>query len=121
MQIPSSISSGSYPTSAANRQNIKSPESTRAETQREEPKPAAQSRSSNIQTDTPSEPRERNFAPVEAVQAPELSNQDLRVRESKPEENSNSQAINNYQQIAREGADNAKAQDPSLFRIDVYV
>ena len=54
---------------------------------------------------------------VEQAARSELSAQDLTVRTQA----SASSPVNQYQQVAAQESSNAQSQDPSLFRVDVYV
>lgn len=72
------------------------------------------------QPEAPTEqPAQERVDRVEASRQAELPQQDIATREQQPD--SKNPSVNQYQQIAREGANNAQAQDPSLFRVDVYV
>lgn len=91
-------------------------------------------RAQNVGSATEANPAQRQAEPEDqqSIQAPErvaapnqaeVPTQDPALRESVSFSSTTSQnpALNQYQQVAQQGVDNVQAQDPSLFRVDVYV
>lgn len=115
MQLPSSVSSSNY-RQAPIASNVQPNRPEKAEPSQSPAK--TESASKPEQTQSPQQPS-ANFAAVDAAQNVELPSQDLATREQSA--STGNVQTDQYRQIANEGASNAQAQDPSLFRIDVYV
>jgi hypothetical protein len=118
MQLPTSISSSSYSSPSATRSSpnpSNRPEKVQESSAEAQPQSTEQSQSVEQEQRTDS-----RFSSVEQPQRSEFPSQENRIRETTQETTGNSRT-DQYRQIASEGADNAQAQDPSLFRIDVYV
>jgi hypothetical protein len=122
MQLPTSISSNNYSSPVSNRSssnpsNNRSTESTRATT---EPASVERNKAENsVEAQTDNRPEAR-FSAVDQPQQSDKSSQDLIARES-TEQSTGNNGTDQYRQISREGANDAQTQDPSLFRVDVYV
>ena len=118
MQLPTSISSSSYSSPSVTRS---SPNPSNRTEKTQEPSVEARQQSTEQTQSVEQEQRtDSRFSSVEQPQRSEFPIQENRVRETTQETTGNSRT-DQYQQIASEGVDNAQAQDPSLFRIDVYV
>lgn len=120
MQIPTSMTSsysnvGGSPASTAQTPTADPQAKVRREQQPAQPV-AEQSNepSQRAQEDS----RQAQFAPVEATSEIDRSNQDVAIRESRGQSTGNS-GTDRYQQMAQQNE--MTAQDPSLFRVDVYV
>lgn len=121
MQLPSSITQTPYVQPGSQRSVSTETRPARNDSQPTENKatvtPAAQS------SDPPQREREAQPSPTERVEPTssiDRPTEELALRETIASTSSNP-AVNQYQQIAQQGAGNAQAQDPSLFRVDVYV
>jgi hypothetical protein len=121
MQIPNSYAfNGSTASATAVRKSTGSGEPNDRAAPRAAPKVEQTAKEPEPVSATVSDSRESDFAPVTAAIKSELASQDFRVR-PKLETGANSNAINSYQQAANADLDDAKAQDPGLYRVDVYV
>jgi hypothetical protein len=118
MQLPTSISSSSYSSSSATRSSPNP--SNRPEKPQESATETPKQSTEQAQSVDQEQRADSRFASVEQPQRSELPSQENRVRDTSQESTGNSRT-DQYRQIASEGANNAQAQDPSLFRIDVYV
>lgn len=119
MQLPSSTYGSNYsqaqsPANSAQSTRAEKPQSTETTS-----RPNENVKAKPVETETPQRAAE-SFSSVEQPQANELPPQEIVTREAQAESTGN-RATDQYQQIATEGASNAQAQDPSLFRVDVYV
>jgi hypothetical protein len=123
MQLPTSFSSASFTPQASQRppqpqRNSSTEQANERPVQRQDA--AQQAAEDNISSrQSPPEQIEQTER-VEQARTSELPSQDLQTR-PREQAGSANPAVNQYQQIAREEASNAQAQDPSLFRVDVYV
>jgi len=121
MQIPNSYAfNGSNISAPAARKTTGSVEPNDRAAPRPAPKVEQTAKEPEPLSGTVGDGRESDFAPVTAAIKSELASQDFRVR-PKLEAGANSNAINRYQQVANAELDAAKAQDPGLYRVDVYV
>jgi hypothetical protein len=118
MQLPSSISSSNY-SSPSNSRSSPNPASRPEKTQENTASSRPEASKQSVKPEEAQRPEAR-FSSVEQPQRSELPSQENRTREASPASTGNSRT-DQYRQIESEGANNAQAQDPSLFRVDVYV
>lgn len=122
MQIPTSMSS-SYANLGSPAQARSTPQTPTADPQARVKREQQPAQSVAEQTNEPSQRaqednRQMQFAPVEAASETDRLNQDIAIRESRSQGTGNS-GTDRYQQMAQQS--DMASQDPSLFRVDVYV
>ncbi|EAR10492.1 hypothetical protein [Reinekea blandensis] len=122
MQLPTSFTSTPLTAPVASRPSPAADNRPAREPERATPNRATEAQESQ------SAPQSRDQATVQAperVTSPnevEVPPQDPALRETiSTTDESQNLAVNQYRQIAQQGVDNAQTQDPSLFRVDVYV
>lgn len=119
MQLPSSTYTANYGQSQplnSSTNNSRIERTTTTET----PTKSSQSTPAKPAANESAPASQSSFAAPQQPNASEFNQQQLLTREAQAESTGN-RGTDQYRQIASEGEQNAQAQDPSLFRVDVYV
>lgn len=119
MQLPSSTYGSNYSQAQTPANSVQSSRTEKPQNTEAASRPNESAKAKPVETEAPQRSSD-SFSSVEEPQASELPQQEIVTREAQVESTGN-RATDQYQQIASEGASNAQAQDPSLFRVDVYV
>lgn len=119
MQIPTSILNYGYDASSSRRP---APQNTSVEQEADSAQPIVESPVSGdqISEDTVTQAESTQFAPLASPAPSELVSNDI-PDTSDSFESSGNASVDQYRQMASEPSMDQAAQDPSLFRVDVYV